>query len=118
MTQRSIYLAGSLLLLAAQGCSGGAGSDDYAEDNVDSSSQDLAVEDAANTASEKALLPRPVPIPDPDAPMCGGIAAFRCPGAGRCVDNPYDDCDPQHGGADCSGLCVCLAPRPGPVITD
>lgn len=39
--------------------------------------------------------------------FCGGIAAFTCPGAGECVDNPYDDCDPAEGGADCGGLCQC-----------
>jgi hypothetical protein len=45
--------------------------------------------------------------PDPDAPFCGGIAGFPCPGEGTCVDDPSDDCDPQQGGADCGGLCVC-----------
>jgi PrcB C-terminal len=45
----------------------------------------------------------------PDAPFCGGIAGFPCPGAGTCVDNPADDCDPNHGGADCGGLCQCNA---------
>jgi len=40
--------------------------------------------------------------------FCGGIAAFPCPDPDRqtCVDDPRDDCDPLHGGADCSGLCV------------
>lgn len=42
-------------------------------------------------------------------PMCGGIAAIPCPGAGTCVDDPRDDCDPRKGGADCSGVCRCLA---------
>lgn len=37
---------------------------------------------------------------------CGGIAALPC-GAGQvCIDDPSDSCDPQHGGADCSGICV------------
>ena len=40
-------------------------------------------------------------------PFCGGIAAFPCPGAGSCVDNPNDDCDPARGGADCGGICEC-----------
>lgn len=47
--------------------------------------------------------------PDPDAPFCGGIAGFPCPGEGTCVDDPRDDCDPENGGADCGGLCQCLA---------
>lgn len=45
--------------------------------------------------------------PDPDAPFCGGIAGFPCPGEGDCVDDPRDDCDPERGGADCGGLCQC-----------
>ena len=47
----------------------------------------------------------------PDAPpqqTCGGIAGIPCPGAGRCVDNPNDDCDPNNGGADCGGICTCV----------
>ncbi|HEY6556818.1 MAG TPA: hypothetical protein VI072_06080 [Polyangiaceae bacterium] len=39
--------------------------------------------------------------------FCGGIAGIPCPGSGRCVDDPSDDCDPKTGGADCSGMCVC-----------
>jgi hypothetical protein len=42
-------------------------------------------------------------------PFCGGIAGIRCPGAGECVDNPNDDCDPARGGADCGGVCQCNA---------
>jgi hypothetical protein len=42
-------------------------------------------------------------------PFCGGIAGFPCPGAGTCVDDPTDDCDPNMGGADCGGRCVCNA---------
>ena len=42
-----------------------------------------------------------------EAPFCGGIAAFPCPGAGSCVDDPSDDCDPERGGADCGGVCDC-----------
>lgn len=44
-----------------------------------------------------------------DGPFCGGIAGFPCPGAGMCVDDPSDDCDPNNGGADCGGLCECNA---------
>lgn len=39
--------------------------------------------------------------------FCGGIAAFACPGAGNCVDDPSDNCDPANGGADCGGVCAC-----------
>jgi hypothetical protein len=48
----------------------------------------------------------PPPSP-PTAVHCGGIAAFPCPGAGVCLDDPSDTCDPQNGGADCGGLCSC-----------
>lgn len=56
----------------------------------------------------KAPCP-PVAACVPDAPgvTCGGIAGILCPGAGQCVDNPTDDCDPANGGADCGGLCQC-----------
>jgi hypothetical protein len=38
--------------------------------------------------------------------FCGGIAAIQChDSALSCVDNPDDDCDPTHGGADCGGIC-------------
>lgn len=40
------------------------------------------------------------------ARMCGGIAGFPCDGGFTCVDDPSDDCDPNAGGADCSGICV------------
>lgn len=46
-------------------------------------------------------------IPDEPKVFCGGIAAFPCPGAGKCVDDPSDDCDPRNGGADCGGMCIC-----------
>jgi hypothetical protein len=44
---------------------------------------------------------------EPTGPACGGIAARQCPGAGQCVDDASDDCDPDNGGADCGGLCEC-----------
>jgi Kazal-type serine protease inhibitor domain len=37
--------------------------------------------------------------------VCGGIAGIACPGFGKCVDDPSDSCDPNAGGADCSGIC-------------
>ena len=47
--------------------------------------------------------------PSVGGPFCGGIAGIPCPGAGECKDNPSDGCDPQHGGADCGGVCECRA---------
>ncbi|RYE76774.1 MAG: protease complex subunit PrcB family protein [Myxococcales bacterium] len=38
--------------------------------------------------------------------MCGGFAGFACPAGQTCVDNPSDTCDPENGGADCSGVCL------------
>ena len=37
---------------------------------------------------------------------CGGIAGLPCAEGQTCVDDPSDDCDAKHGGADCSGICV------------
>ena len=41
------------------------------------------------------------------APACGGFAGLPCPGAGSCVDNPTDGCDPANGGSDCASMCTC-----------
>ncbi len=38
--------------------------------------------------------------------LCGGIAGIQCPDNKMCVDDPSDTCDPNNGGADCSGICV------------
>ena len=43
----------------------------------------------------------------PPTVTCGGITGKTCPGAGKCVDDPNDSCDPARGGADCGGLCSC-----------
>lgn len=40
------------------------------------------------------------------AKMCGGIAGIACDPGMNCVDDPSDSCDPNQGGADCSGICV------------
>jgi hypothetical protein len=45
--------------------------------------------------------------PAASAPFCGGFGGIECAGAGTCVDDPNDDCDPANGGADCGGLCEC-----------
>lgn len=47
--------------------------------------------------------------PQPDAVagrFCGGLIGKPCPKGYTCVDDPSDDCDPEHGGADCGGICV------------
>lgn len=36
---------------------------------------------------------------------CGGLAGIECPAGQACVDDPADSCDPDKGGADCSGIC-------------
>jgi len=41
-----------------------------------------------------------------DGMFCGGIAGIPCPDGYTCVDNPFDDCNPKKGGADCGGVCV------------
>ncbi|KAL2891438.1 hypothetical protein HOO65_010796 [Ceratocystis lukuohia] len=38
--------------------------------------------------------------------FCGGFAGFGCSGDTSCFDYPYDDCDPDNGGADCGGWCI------------
>jgi hypothetical protein len=48
-----------------------------------------------------------LPIDGGTGPFCGGFAGIACPGAGSCVDDPSDACDPERGGADCGGLCEC-----------
>lgn len=60
----------------------------------------------ADPAFGSGLQPLVAP---PASPACGGIAGLACPGAGECVDDPGDDCDPDDGGADCSGVCECSA---------
>jgi hypothetical protein len=44
--------------------------------------------------------------PAPTPKTCGGIAGIQCPSGQICVDNPNDSCDPNNGGADCSGECI------------
>lgn len=45
-----------------------------------------------------------------DPAMCGGYAGIKCEEGLRCLDNPYDDCDPANGGADCAGVCAPYVP--------
>ena len=44
----------------------------------------------------------------PPAQFCGGFGNLQCPGMGSCGDDPTDSCDPNHGGADCGGVCSCI----------
>jgi hypothetical protein len=37
---------------------------------------------------------------------CGSFLGTPCQPGFVCVDNPADDCDPNHGGADCDGICI------------
>ena len=48
----------------------------------------------------------------PCAPFCGGFAGLPCPGAGTCVDNTTDACDPADGDVDCASLCRCEVEQP------
>lgn len=41
----------------------------------------------------------------PVVQTCGGIHPSACPEGFACVDNLYDDCNPEDGDADCSGIC-------------
>ena len=52
--------------------------------------------------------PQPMCAPITEV-TCGGFAGKACPGAGSCVDDTRDSCDPKAGGRDCSGLCECPA---------
>jgi hypothetical protein len=44
---------------------------------------------------------------EPAGLFCGGFAGIECAGGASCVDDTTDDCDPDRGGADCGGVCVC-----------
>ncbi|MGX2040043.1 hypothetical protein ACWJKU_07890 [Methylocaldum sp. MU1018] len=50
---------------------------------------------------------------EPEPLSCGGLAGLQCPGDQICVDDPRDDCDPNRGGADCSGICQSKIPSAG-----
>jgi hypothetical protein len=50
------------------------------------------------------------PVSEPVS--CGGITGKQCPSDQACIDDPSDNCDPKHGGADCSGICVAKPNEP------
>ena len=54
------------------------------------------------------ITPRQGELIDPIA--CGGFGGLECPDGLTCVDDPADDCDPNKGGADCSGICQDTGP--------
>lgn len=80
------------------------------------SGEDLPAEAAAGSAREE-LVSRTICTESRDgecAPppsFCGGIAGIPCAEGQTCVDDPSDDCDAKHGGADCGGICV-AKPKP------
>ena len=42
---------------------------------------------------------------------CGGFLGRPCDDPSQtCIDDPNDGCDPDHGGADCIGICVAGSP--------
>ena len=44
----------------------------------------------------------------PDGPACGKNNMV-CPGAGTCIDDPTDNCDPDRSKKGCPGVCECNA---------
>lgn len=52
--------------------------------------------------------------PPPPKKICGGFAGLLCGPGEECVDDPDDACDPNAGGADCSGICVAKPPPTPP----
>jgi hypothetical protein len=57
---------------------------------------------STRTPSEPSFAPC-----EGEGKFCGGIAGFQCSPGLECVDDPSDTCDPDRGGADCGGICVC-----------
>eukprot|EP00484_Ammonia_sp_Unknown_P006924 CAMPEP_0197075042 /NCGR_PEP_ID=MMETSP1384-20130603/211413_1 /TAXON_ID=29189 /ORGANISM="Ammonia sp." /LENGTH=436 /DNA_ID=CAMNT_0042513885 /DNA_START=26 /DNA_END=1334 /DNA_ORIENTATION=+ len=43
--------------------------------------------------------------------FCGGFAGLSCPDGQICIDDPRDDCDPDHGGADLEEFVLMTASR-------
>lgn len=65
----------------------------------------------SSAVTARSLTRPPPPTPRPEGQACGGFLGTPCEGAGEiCIDDPSDDCDPKHGGADCIGVCVAGPP--------
>ena len=60
----------------------------------------------ACTAAEGISIDHVGECAPPEPQACGGIAAIPCPDGEMCIDDPSDDCNPKHGGADCPGICI------------
>lgn len=61
---------------------------------------------ACTAAAAGVSVAHPGECAPPDPGFCGGIAGIPCPKGQECIDDPSDDCDPNNGGADCSGICI------------
>jgi hypothetical protein len=61
---------------------------------------------ACTAAAAGAAVQHQGACEQPTGPFCGGFAGIPCEGDAECIDDPSDDCDPKHGGADCGGICV------------
>jgi hypothetical protein len=48
----------------------------------------------------------PVDVPGRCYQFCGGFGNLPCPDGASCAEDPWDDCDPATGGADCDGICL------------
>lgn len=61
---------------------------------------------ACGAAAAGVSIDHPGECKTAEPQACGGIAGIRCPDGQTCVDDPDDTCDPEHGGADCPGICI------------
>jgi hypothetical protein len=77
----------TILVLVAAGCVFGC-STDPGDEEVASTDESLS-----------AVAERP-------HRFCGGIAGIPCRRGQVCVDDPRDNCNPDRGHQDCSGICV------------
>lgn len=93
---RHRILAWFAFSLLGVGCSG-AGSDEFDDTrgSLGENAKALIAPDASAASADERQF-------------CGGIGAIACPGQGRCTDDPTDGCNPDTGGADCSGICSCI----------
>lgn len=62
--------------------------------------EEVTILETASSSSESSMME------SSKSKMCGGIAGIQCENGQICVDDPSDSCNPNNGGADCSGMCV------------